>query len=399
MLFQLETIPMKQYIKLVGLLIVMVYSLFFIIQDAYAQSDENWRFFYERQEFQTAGDMLSSLYKEFPDSILILEYLGLTYHHLGRTDKSMNIWNDLLAKDSIHSTALYRLGLYHYDHNRYQDAINFWKKLAETKNSNPYYFKLLGQAYLQLDNPISSFQAYAKAHSLNLTDLETIYQLSTLFFKQKQFQEADSLVMVGLSIDPEHEKLQLLQIETCYSSGYYEHAIFELEKLRKEEKMNNYLRRLLAVCYIQEKDGLSAIDVLKEIEDPDSNEEMTYYHLHRAHYEMGDLILARHFLEKCLEACTHPNEGKYHAIMGNILVETERYSQAAMMYETAALTTDDPQLIYLAGRAYDAAEMYERAYYRYRQFVNLENEQLDSDALTFAKERMEVLLPITGIKN
>lgn len=395
MLFQNETIAMKRYMKLAGLRIVMVFSLLATLQDIYSQSEENWRYLYERQEFQTAGEMLSSLYLEFPDSILILEYLGLTYHHLGRTDKSIEIWNDLLAKDSIHSTALYRLGLYHYDHNRYQDAVKYWKKLAETKKSNPYYFKLLGQAYLQLDNPISSFQAYAKAHSLNSSDLETIYQLSALFFKQKQFHEADSLAMVGLSIDPEHEKLQLLQIETCYSSGYYDHAIFELERLRKEEKMNNYLRRLLAVCYIQEKDGQSAINVLKEIEDPDNNEEMTYYYLHKAHYELDDLILARHFLEKCLEACTHPNEGKYHAIMGNILIETERYSQAAMMYETAAMTTDDPQLIYLAGRAYDAAEMYERAYYKYRQFVHLDTKELDEEALTFAKERMAVLQPVT----
>lgn len=390
---------MYRYLTAYRLWICSLLSLVITLERAYSQSETTWRYYYDRQEYQLAEEHLSYLHKNFPDSILLMEYLGLTYHHLGRMDKSMDIWQNILAVDSVHSTSLYRMGLYHYEHNRYMEAVSFWKKLAEARDTNPYYHKLLGQAYLQLENPILSFQAYAKAHALNSKDLETILQLSSLFFKQKQFHETDSLIMIGLSIDPNHEKLQLLQIETCYSSGYYEHAIGELERLRNEEMMNNYLRRLLAVCYIQVKDGQSAIGVLKEIEDPDNNEEMTYYHLHKAHYEMGDLILARHFLEKCLEACTHPNEGKYHAIMGNILVETERYSQAAMMYETAALTTDDPQLIYLAGRAYDAAEMYERAYYRYRQFVNLENEQLDSVALTFARERMEVLLPITGLKN
>jgi len=364
--------------------------LFFSLEILHAQSD-SWRHHYDRQNYALAVEILEGERVIYPDSIFLLENVGVLYFHLGDYISSGKIWNHVLQLDSLNKVAIFRQGLIHYEVGRYLEAVEWWQKLVELDGSNPYYFKMLGRAWRNLNNPLETFSAYNKVRNLNPRDLEAMEQLADLFFKQKQYSEADSLLTMALHLYPIHQKLRVMQIETCYSDRYYGHTLDLIYTYEDDFPLTNYLKRVKAASLIKQEAWDEAIEVLKSVEDPDQNEEMTFLYLHRAYQGKGDLIMSRHFIEKCIETCKHPEEGTYIAYLGNVLVDSGMYAQAAQAFASAALLKDDANLVYLAARYYDAAEDSRMAAFYYQRYLFLMKEEGDIESISFSKERLELL--------
>jgi tetratricopeptide (TPR) repeat protein len=375
---------MLKYLS-ICLLLVSHYSV--VCQEV--NKDGKYLFF--QQEYHKAIPVLETEFA-FDSSVFTAGYLLSAYFLTGKFTKIKELAETVLSKDSLHIQANLRIAQLKEMEGRLPEAGIYYERLISAQPGHAYYYKLIGLNYLKQQDDIQAFQWLSQAYAMAPDDIELIIHLAELFTAQKQYTEADQLISVGLKLYPRHLKLNVMQAEVCYSDRYYTHTIDLLKDMHREGQFNNYLRRMMAACYIQIKDFDKALMVLKEIEDPDNNEEYTYLYLHKAYYGLGDLIMARHYIQKCIEACKHPNAGKYYGFLGNVLIDAGMFTQAAEQYVMASGETGDTQLLFLAARAYDAAESFSKAKLFYASFIRMSKDQEGYESeIEFANNRIEKL--------
>lgn len=344
----------------------------------------------QQQKFHEAAPVLRNYVDQEPENISLWEQIAELYIMTGQTASARDAWDTILQLDSTHRNALYQLGLIHLNAEDYIQAEVCFDKLVNIEPEHSFYLKMQARIKSLRNKSIEAFSAYASAHKINPTDLDVIRAIAEIFHANEQYHESDSMIAAGLLLDPEHFKLRKMQIEACYSLQYYEHTMLLLEELIETPYFNNYFRRMLSICYIQYERFNDALEILKSIEEPDQNEEYTFFYLSKAYLGLGDKILARHWMQKTIEACKHPNEGKYWYMLANILIEAELYTLAKDAYLKSRTFLDDPMLVFWAARAADAGEKYSEARALYTQFTYIHGDS-DAESLEFAKERIKKL--------
>lgn len=359
-------------------------------QQELVQSDTLLQSLMRQQKFQEAVPILQNYVNQFPDNISLWEQIAEIYSQTGQNAPARNAWETILHLDSTHLNAMYQVGVIHLNAEDYIQAERCFDKLVSIKPDHTYYLKMQARIKSLRNKSIEAFSAYSAAHRINPNDLDVIRALADIFHANEQYHESDSLIATGLMLDPDHFKLRKMQIEACYSLKYYEHTIQLLEELKETLYFNNYFRRMLSICYIQYGRYNDALEVLRTIEEPDQNEEYTFFYLSKAYQGLGNKVLARHWMQKTIETCKHPNEGKYWYMLANILIEAELYTLAKDAYLKSRNFLDDPMLTFWAARAADAGEKYFEATSLYTQFM-FEKGDLDPESIEFARERIKKL--------
>jgi predicted Zn-dependent protease len=376
---------------------LFIFSTFLIQSTVFGQaeavnSDTALQSLLRQQKFHEAAPLLRYYVDQAPEDIALWEQIAEIYIQTGQTASARYAWETILRLDSTHRNGLYQLGLIHLNAEDYIQAEICFDKLVTIEPEHTYYLKMQARIKSLRNKSIEAFSAYASAHRINPNDLDVIRAIAEIFHANEQYHESDSLIAAGLRLDPDHFKLRKMQIETCYSLQYYEHTMQLLEELKETPYFNNYFRRMLSICYIQDERYSDALKVLKTIEEPDQNEEYTYFYLSKAYLGLGNKILARHWMQKTIETCKHPNEGKYWYMLANILIEAEMYTQAKDAYLKSRTFLDDPMLVFLAARAADAGEKYSEASSLYVDYIFQFGEK-DAESIEFAKKRIEKLKP------
>jgi tetratricopeptide (TPR) repeat protein len=351
----------------------------------------DWRYQYDRKQYSKAIELLREKIQMYPDSTYLIEYEAITLEQMGQVHLARHVWESLLKNSGNSSLAKYRLASIAYDYGDYWATIDYVESLIQEDTQNVQAYKLLGRAQRQVINPLGEFAAFNKVIRLQPNDLEALSALVDLFLKQQQYREADSLVFVALSYAPDHYKLRQQQLEVCYADRYYEHTASLIQSFEGRYPLNNYLRRMMAAALTQIEAYETAIEYLKSIEEPDSKPDVTHFNYYRAYAGLQNRILARKHLEEAIAACQHPNEGRYRAFFGNLLVDSQLYFQAGQQYEIAASLLKDVNLYFLAARAQDAGEQYTYAIRNYTNYIRSPQENKDPSQVEFANERIAKL--------
>ncbi len=353
-------------------------------------SDTTLQKLLRQQKFDEAAPLLRQYVDQAPENISLWEQMAEIYSYTGQNAPAREAWETILRLDSTHRNALYQLGLIHLNAEDYIQAEMCFDKLVNLEAEHSYYLKMQARIKSLRNKSVEAFSAYAAAHKINPQDLEIIKAIAEIFHANEQYHESDSLIAAGLMLDPDHFKLCKMQIEACYSLQYFEHTIQLLEELKETPYFSNYFRRMLSICYIHYERYNEALAVLKSVEEPDQNEEYTFFYLSKAYQGLGDKVLARHWMQKTIETCKHPNEGKYWYMLANILIEAELYTLAKDAYLKSRAFLNDPMLLFYAARAADAAEKYSEARSLYTQFTYTHGDS-DPGSVEFAKERIKKL--------
>lgn len=376
-----------------------LFMLSFIVSNSLIQgqlelvlSDTILQSLIRQQRFHEAAPLLKDYVNQFPDNISLWEQVAEIYGQTGQNAPARNAWETILQLDTTHRNALYQLGIIHLNAEDYIQAELCFDKLVNLEPDHTYYLKMQARIKSLRNKSIEAFSAYSAAHKINPNDLEVIRSLAEIFHANEQYHESDSLIAVGLTLDPHHYKLRKMQIEACYTLKYYEHTVQLLEEIKETPYFSNYFRRMLSICYIQYGRHGDALEVLKTIAEPDQNEEYTFLYLSKAYQGLGNKVMARHWMQKAIETCKHPNEGKYWYMLANILIEAELYTLAKDAYLKSRTFVDDPMLVFWAARAADAGEKYSEARSLYTQFI-FQFQEKDPEAIEFAKERIKKLNP------
>lgn len=367
-------------------------------QAGQVQPSTAWQHLLENADYTAAIELMLRLEPEAKDPYPIRQQLARTYQRLGEFYPARYWWTRALETDSLDEAANLELGqLLEKEGDLERAAIHYGRLCAYFPDKSQYH-KLLASAAIQQDLLPLAFSHYAHAMRLAPRDVEIKQALAQLFIRNEQYDDAANLLTQALAIYPDHRKMHMQLIECCYSDRYYEHAAAMLDELQTQIVFSHYLKRLHGVCYFHLGEYRRAIDILLSIGEEDNKPELTCFYIYRSFLGLDDLIMARVYLDRAILACKHPNEGKYHAYMGNLLVKSEFYRQAASSYYKAYELTGDPALLYWCGRATDAAEDFATAGRHYQHFLNAAmtaKEPGDPEMLTFSRERIEQIRTFT----
>jgi tetratricopeptide (TPR) repeat protein len=349
--------------------------------------------FMQEQDYSKALEALEQI-PEDQRALKDWENLAYCYQMAGQYPYAEGLWNQVLARDSFSAGALYHLGQIAVAESDFAKAIQWQIRLIQFKPDNPFYQKQIAQTFEAMELDSLALPHYQKAVMLNRNDLESIYRLGKISFRARDFSQTDYWVSQGLASHPDHSRLRLLELETCYSDAYYTHTLELLRTYIETHPYTNYIRRIHFIALIHEQRYDEALAILQSMEEPDNNKENTYYYMYKAYFGLKDLTNARLWLERTIAEGRNKQEATYHGLLGNLFIEMEFYPQAATHYTRALEQNGDIQLYYWIARSYDAARRYDEAHMHYRMYLRAcadESSVNQQENINFAAEREKIL--------
>lgn len=373
------------WLTLIGLALFV--SPIFSQDDALKSIADNY---YNSQDYSKALEVYEQCLLLDSLSVVNTENAAMSAYRLGDTPRARELYQTLEILDSTSRIALSQLATIYEQEKNTPKTILYYNKLIKLYPDNSIYYRKIAQQFQSAGIHADAFRNYSKAFKLNPRDLFTIKGLSELFILNDQFQEADSILNVGLIMDSLNISLKLLIAQSKYRQKAYDSTVVHLESIIGRLDFNAYYNKMLGYSYIQIDSFEKSIPVLeKSLTDPGVKENAHYY-LATAYYELENIEYSKFHYEKAIEEGISKNVDLYHRVLAKVYNEENNLSKAINHYKDAYKYGKDPLVLFYLARAADVyykdksiAINYYKKYYK-SNHANLEY-------LNYAKKRSRQL--------
>lgn len=168
---------------------------------------------------------------------------------------------------------------------------------------------------------------------LQITAEEVVQQLNILY-KEKKFNIIESLAKKYLENRQTHDEVRFILAKALYESGKIYEAIEQGQMLLKRKQKNIELKIFLANCYVKISKPLSAISLLKDVLDLDTNNGVAVKQLAELYFHNNQKISAIKMYKK-LEDLVYSNQEKMNikSLLAQMYLEFEEYESAIDEYK------------------------------------------------------------------
>ena len=180
--------------------------------------------------------------------------LAKVYQRLNKSKISIEIYENLLAKDSLNLLLAYQLGKLYVKTKNYQKAIVVFKNLIERDAKNAHYSYQLGLSYAFVKERDLMINSFLNAHRKDTAYVRVISKLALSFFKLRDRDSTYLFVNKGLELEPNHTSLNRIMVNQFYREKKYKETIPVLLKLDSVKKMDLYNNTMLAKAYYNLED-------------------------------------------------------------------------------------------------------------------------------------------------
>lgn len=243
-----------------------------------------------------------------PNSIELLNQIGIAYYELNDYKVSMSYLNKVIDIKPDHITSLHYLGVISADLNKNEDAISFFLRALSFQPDNFELLFNIGQIYADTSKNSEALEYYHKALKLKPNDHQTLYNIGKLYRYIETPDENMAIVYLkrALLLKPNH-------IETLVHLGYahkfiadYKKAIFYTTKALKLAPKDYSILFNLGYSLIMEGEFSKAKEYLEQAYWLQNNDVDVLGNLGIVNYELNQLLEAVFYFEKALELA--PNE-------------------------------------------------------------------------------------------
>ena len=212
-------------------------------------------------------------------------------------------------------------------------AILQLEMMVKSDTTNQELYAVLAQAYTRTYEDQKAIVVYERLHSLDTSNVESIFLLSKLLLKQGHLSRSMELVNDGLNIQPLHKGLIELAAKINYDENNYQDA-FSYYSILIENNMNvGRYRQLRARCGVKmDRTDIAISDFQEALTFNPTNQQIIYEYAHYL-YSKGKNPEALNLIKR--EADNFGGSTKYERLKGNIFHMAGEYSKALESYTMA----------------------------------------------------------------
>lgn len=339
---------------------------------------------FQDQQFDDAINYLSPVLKADSDNMPALTYAGYAYYMEDNEAAATACYRRMLGIDSNSITGLHYLVLL-LQNSESTEALGYASRLLALQPVKAVWWRTVGELWRRRQKPDSALAYLQRAYTLAPTDLRTITDLGSVLIDGKAYDEADSLLDIGLTLDSMNVSLLKLRVQGAYWSKNYNEALAPGERLlRLQEPAVNALE-WLSLSYYDLNQYPDCIRVCEGMQDLGLDLEAVYYYESRAQAKLKNFVMSDSLLRRALKKAISNTAEWYYDDLGDNYESTHDYRKAVAHYDTAYYLFKDPLTLYTCGRICET-ELHEpdRVRVYFRRYLALARPQTEEEKKVYA---------------
>lgn len=340
---------------------------------------------YEKYKFQSAAYFYKQHLETDSTHLRAWLKLGKCFAQLGNYQKAEASFSKGLEIDPFYAPIMNQQALLYVKLKDYAQAVESYLHLSYINPKNPYYIKKVASVYEKMGDVFCSTSYYQMALTMNEQDFETILKLADSYLNMGAHASADSMLILGMSIDSSNTNLLSLQVKSCFVQGNYQEAYDLLKKLPGDEI---WQMRYLAYCAFELRKYAETKSILLSLEKDELGNENSAFLLGRTYLTLNKSDSALYYFEEAVNRGVSPNMNKYLLELALTYQNQEMHQKAI---ETFKKVKQTPLVLYHLARSYD--EYYQDksvALAFYQDFLKQED-STRVEFLKFSKSRVRTI--------
>lgn len=260
--------------------------------------------------------------------------LAKAYQKIKKSNKSIVIYENLLAKDTLNLVLEYQLGKLYLTNKKIKKATLIFSDLIKKDSTNAYYSYQLGIAYSYLNKRNKMINSFISTYKKDSTHIKAISKLALSFFKLKDKDSTYLFINKGLAIQSNHVSLNRIKINQLYREKKYEETIPILLKLDSIEKMELYNNTMLGKVYYNLENFDKAKERFKNVVKIDSEDFKMFTYLGHIDMKQKNFTSAMMNYYRATITDKHKRDEEFYGL-ANAYYEMKNAKRALVFYEKA----------------------------------------------------------------
>jgi len=261
----------------------------------------------------------------------IKQALAKVYKSNGNTDMAINLYSQIVEKDSLNYMVMYKLGKLFAKEKSYKEAATLFVKLNQIDPENANY--LYQKALLETDL-YKRANMFLEVFKLDSLHTKSMFHLANFFKIIRDKDSARLFVNKGLAIKPNSSQFLRLKINDLYKQKKYNKALMYSLHLDSISKNDVFANQRIGLCYWKLKDFKKAEEYLQIALRYDREEKTTYYYLGLFYKDIKEYKLAKLFFKQAIYH-DKPDIDNEHYNLGLIAQEEKEPQKAIKHFKEA----------------------------------------------------------------
>ena len=305
--------------------------------------------FLQNQQFEEAISYLAPALGDDSSSVPVLGWLGYAYYMADNTRSAQTCYQRIFELDTANVSALHYLEILHA-HDDPDIALDFTNRLTALQPGKSMWWRNRGELLRRLKQPDSALLSITHAYNLAPQEVKNIAALADLLIDKKSYQQADSIVELGLARDSLNIPLLKLRMRSAYSAKDYNAVLVPGERIIRQNIPDVNAQTWLALSYYNLKKYPECIRTCDFLLDAGYDLEAIYYYKSKALARLQQYKESNELLAICLKkAISHTAEWYYNDLGENHEGQKD-FRMAMTQYDTAYYLFRDPMMLYSCGR-------------------------------------------------
>jgi tetratricopeptide (TPR) repeat protein len=327
--------------------------------------------YFQNEQYKEAVEYLSPLLKDTPD-LYVANSLGYAFLMNEETERAESLFGQAIKLDSLNFTANKYLAQIENGRDNLEQALLHYQRMIKVQPGNASLHKSIGDLFLSLKMPDSTLVFYAKAFQLQPSSIKYAANYATHLLNQKQYNSADSIVRIFLSIDSASTPVMMLAIRSAYEKENYKLAASFSDRWLNTnlDNMNLPTTIRLAIANYEIRNFSVGYKLCDTLIQQGIADERLLYHAARSLNKLGRHKESNDVLAQCLAIAISKNAEKYFFEAAENFESLRQYKAAIAACDTAYYLFRNPLALYNIGRLYEnGLKNKEKAIAYYRQYL------------------------------